>query len=220
MICPLLAALLTGPLLGAEPLQLQNPELQLRLETTSSGLPFIAQIVWRDTGEAVFSANGRGSGPSNWARNCGLTIDLNAPEPRAVWTVSKDDMFRRAQASWRAGPIEFISHVDLAKQGRVIRVYTELDNHGLVTSVASFPVWVMELQHLSMPELLCWEALSYVPRRTHLVSPTTVPLQSRTYSSDTRGSGGQVPFWMFFNGAQVLGFEPAWSGGWARPPAF
>lgn len=213
MICLLLAALLSGPL-GAEPFDLQTPELELRLETTSSGLPFIAQVVWRDTGEVAFTAGGPGAGPANWARDSGLTADVNAPASGSAWTVSKDDLFQRAHASWRAGSIEVISHVDLAGRGRMIRVYTELVNHGAAVNIPSFPIWMTRVKHPAAPALRWWEALSYVPRQTRLAGPPSLTLQSRTYSSDARGSDGQVPFWMLLGEGQGLGFGLAWSGGW------
>jgi len=44
VICHLLAGLLVGAVLEAEPVQRENPELEPRLDANSPGLPFIAEV--------------------------------------------------------------------------------------------------------------------------------------------------------------------------------
>ena len=214
LIYGLLISLQQATMLDAEPVKVRNPELELRLETDPSGLPFIAQIVRRDKGELVFAADGPGSEMRDWAEKRGFAADPDTPGSGSAWIVTSDPLFHRAQARWRAGRIEVITHVDLVRQGAMIRTYTELVNHGPSALIGSFPVWSAELKEPETPGLLWWDALSYTPRRARMTHSSQVVLHSKTYSSDTRESPGQVPFWMIAVDGQGLSFGLAWSGGW------
>ncbi len=198
----------------AKSARLENGELQVELEIDAHGWPFLSRIVRRDSREVVFSADGPDAEWHLLEEDEEVVPDSNVTDAHFGWVVSTDHLFYRARASRRTGPIEVVSHVDLARQGSVIRVYTELVNHGPRIRIESFPIWATEVKVPVQPEILCWDALSYVPRRLPLRPGMQVTLASKTYSSDRRESAGQVPFWMVTGEDQGLGLGLAWSGGW------
>ncbi len=194
-------------------IELQNQELSLRLDIDRYGLPFLERISWRKNGDVIFSAKESGFGFQNWVKNS----FPNNPEQNlssTKWNLESDHLYHRAKASCRFGHIEIVTHLDLARHANMIKTYIEIVNHGSFTQIETFPIWFAELTLPGASDLLYWNALSYKPQREKLIPSNQTVLHSKTYSSDTRESSGQVPFWVLYGEKQGIGFGLEWSGGW------
>ncbi len=196
----------------AEPLVLENGDLQLTLDVSAARTPRIAgaarigetpAVLFRDTTDVPITA---------WAPE-GL---VDTASRCTGWERIDHDMFVRAEAS-RAlakGPT-LIWRIDLARNGSLLRLQTLLANTGDDdAAVEWFPVWnaAWQMDGFDGP-LRYWDALSFVHHDHQGKDGESLTLASHIHSSDTEG-GGKNPYWRVQDRDCDAWFGLEWCGGW------
>lgn len=214
--------LLAGPSLAnssqADSFELSNGSVLLDLDTNDEGLPIISQAVWADTDQQIFREVDLSASLADW-----VPAELIPSRGEtAIWRITEDDNFIRAQASLpllRGLIITWV--VELAWQGSLMRLHVRIENAGdQAQEIKWFPVWSGTWSPGGGATWLrSWRALEFTPFEAGLNDGQAIELSSRLHSSDEQGYN---PYWIIGGGDTWLHFGLEWCGGWevkVRPNA-
>lgn len=196
----------------AEPVILENRDIQLTLDVSDAGTPRIAKaarlggkpiVLLTDTSDIPLSA---------W-------VPKNLVDQSTTctgWQRLDHDMFLRAETSRPlAKGLEITWRVDLSKTGSLIRFQTLLTNGGNDgVPVEWFPIWNGAWQMDTFGDLIrYWDALSFVHQNRTLKDGENLTLASHVHSSDTKDDG-KNPYWCIGGNTGAAYFGLEWCGGW------
>lgn len=194
-----------------------NGRLRLSLETSSTGMPFIAEGRWAANGGPIFTQTGNTPSSADWLGPVASIEPAGTERQATRWRRDDDATFVRALAGRRFGDLEVTWVVELAREDPVFQLQIRMRNIGQKDiSIGQFPGWTANWE-LGGPKttLRCWDPLTYEPHTVELPADGPIGLGSRDYSSDNRAKpDGKLPYWLVTNERQILHFGVGWCGGW------
>ena len=196
----------------AEPLILENGDIQLTLDVSAGETPRIAEAKRLDGGETVLFRETSDIPLPAWVPD----NLANASAPCKGWQRVDHDLFLRAEASRQlARGLTITWRVDLAKSGSLIRLQTLLENTAEAEApIEWFPVWNAAWQRGAQAgPVRYWDALTFVHHDRRLKNGETLTLASRIHSSDTEDDG-KNPYWLVHGQEIDTYFGLEWCGGW------
>ena len=189
---------------------LENENLIVRVSTDNSGIPFIENVIWRNTGEPILSGSAL---DYNYILDI-LNIKEDNYQHTAKWQRTEDSVSNRLSCSLDFGRAEVTWNYELVKQNSILNTWIEINNLGKTLSIEWYPIYFSKVNfNKGENELDYTDALNYKRHKIIFRDDSLILLHSKVYSSDTRESPGQVPIWEIKNNNSIY-FNLYWCGGW------